>query len=296
MRTIVIGILGIVLLAACRTGAATTTAALPTLTRDATTDGDIQVVLATSEFVVGPNRVALGILENNVPIADAAQTQVKTRFYRIDGEQAMLVGEEAARFYGEGLDQRGTFIVHPTFDRAGQWGLEVEAQRAGRPATTQRLGVTVRERGSAAMIGTTAPRTRTPTSAQVKDLKTISSATKPDPRLYELSVDQAVTSGKPSLILFATPGFCQTQVCGPGVDVLSQSRRHVRREDQYGACRSVPIPFRTIAVSWERCANGVCKPSHGYFWSVRMVRSSIAMKAVSPWTKLRPDVEAVVGN
>ncbi len=221
MRTIVIGILGIVLLAACSTGATTTTAALPTLTRDATTDGAIQVVLATSEFVVGPNRVALGILENNVPIADAAQTQVKTRFYRIEGEQAMLVGEEAARFYGEGLGQRGTFIVHPTFDRAGQWGLEVEAQRAGHPATTQRLGVTVRERGSAAMIGTTAPRTSTPTSAQVKDLKTISSSTKPDPRLYELSVDQAVTSGKPSLILFATPGFCQTQVCGPGVDVLS---------------------------------------------------------------------------
>lgn len=295
MRTIVIGILGIVLLAACRTGAATTTAALPTLTRDATTDGDIQVVLATSEFVVGPNRVALGILENNVPIADAAQTQVNTRFYRIDGEQAMLVGEEAARFYGEGLDQRGTFIVHPTFDRAGQWGLEVEAQRAGRPATTQRLGVTVRERGSAAMVGMTAPRTHTPTSAQVKDLKTISSATKPDPRLYELSVEQAVTSGKPSLILFATPGFCQTQVCGPGVDVL------ISLADTFGE-RINTVHVEVYQYPFEQLRFVGAMREWGLLtepWLFLVGADGTILNRYEGGItvdELRPDVEAVVGN
>ncbi|HEY0601734.1 MAG TPA: hypothetical protein VGD58_02425, partial [Herpetosiphonaceae bacterium] len=34
----------------------------------------LQPVIATSELVVGPNRMALGLLENNVPINDAAQT------------------------------------------------------------------------------------------------------------------------------------------------------------------------------------------------------------------------------
>ena len=37
-----------------------------------------------------------------------------------------------------------------------------------------------------------------------------------------------MSNGKPSLILFATPGFCQTAVCGPGVDVLR------RLADQFG--------------------------------------------------------------
>jgi hypothetical protein len=71
-------------------------------------------------------------------------------------------------------------------------------------------------------IGAPAPRSKTPTAGEVKNLRTITSASQPDPRLYRLSVDQAVTSGKPSMILFATPGFCQTAVCGPSVDVLGR--------------------------------------------------------------------------
>jgi hypothetical protein len=29
-----------------------------------------------------------------------------------------------------------------------------------------------------------------------------------------------VTSGKPSMIVFATPAFCQTRTCGPALDVI----------------------------------------------------------------------------
>ncbi len=184
--------------------------------------GALQPVLATSELVVGSNRVALALLENNVPIPDAAQTQVKVRFYKLEGNQGTMVGEEEARYYGEGLGPRGTFIVHPNFDRPGQWGLELVSQRPGKPATTQRLSVEVTDKGSAPSIGAPAPKSKTPTARETKDLKTITSASTPDPRLYQLSVDQAVTNGKPSLILFATPGFCQTQVCGPGVEVLQK--------------------------------------------------------------------------
>jgi hypothetical protein len=184
--------------------------------------GTLQPVLATSELVVGPNRVAIGLLENNVPIPDAAQTKVKVRYYRVTNDEAMLTGEEQVTYYGEGLGPRGTYIAHPSFDAAGTWGLEVIAQRPGKSAVTQRIGVMVTDKGSAVAVGTPAPKTKTPTAADVSDLKTITSATNPNPQFYQLSVDQAVTSGKPSMILFATPGFCQTAVCGPGVDVLQR--------------------------------------------------------------------------
>lgn len=190
--------------------------------------GALQPVLATSELVVGKNRVAIGLIENNVPIPDAAQTKLTVRYYKVSNDQATLTGEEQVRYYGEGLGARGTYIAHPTFDTPGTWGLEVIAQRPGKAAVTQRIGIVVNEKGSAAAIGTAAPKTSTPTAADVKDLKTITSATNPDPRLYQLSIDQAVSNGKPSLILFATPGFCQTAVCGPGVDVLR------RLDDQFG--------------------------------------------------------------
>lgn len=192
------------------------------------TGGTLQPVLATSELVVGPNRVAIGLIENNVPIPDAAQTKMTVRYYKVTNDQATLTGEEQVRYYGEGLGARGTYIAHPSFDAAGTWGLEVIAQRPGKPAVTQRIGVVVTQTGSAAAVGTAAPKSKTPTDADVTDLKTITSATSPDPRLYQLSIDQAVSNGKPSMILFGTPGFCQTAVCGPGVDVLR------RLTDQFG--------------------------------------------------------------
>ena len=182
----------------------------------------LQPVLATSEVVVGPNRLALGLLEKNVPIKDAAQTKVQVRYYKLNGNQATLVGEEAAQFYGEGLGERGTFIVRPTFDSPGAWGLEVQAERPGKPAVTQRMSLDVKAESTAPTVGTAAPKSVTPTVKDVEDLKLITSDTEPDPRLHQLSIEQAVTSGKPSLILFATPGYCQTAVCGPGVDVLSK--------------------------------------------------------------------------
>jgi hypothetical protein len=184
--------------------------------------GTLQPVLATSEIVVGPNRLALGLLENNVPIPDAAQTKVRVRYFKLNGQQATPAGEEEARYYGEGLGQRGTFIVHPSFDSAGTWGIEIEAQRPDRPAVSQRMQLEVAAKGSAPTIGAAALPSKTPTAKDVSDITTITSDTQPDLRLYQMSVEQAVTSGKPSLILFATPGFCQTAVCGPGVDVLSK--------------------------------------------------------------------------
>lgn len=182
----------------------------------------VQPVIATSELVVGPNRMALGLLENNVPITDAAQTKVKVRYYRITGEQGTLVGEEDATFYGENLGPRGTFVAYPTFDTAGNWGLELVVQRPNQQPMTLRTSVEVKERANAPKIGDAAPQTKTPTVKDVSDLTTITSDASADPRFYQMTVAEAVTSGKPSLIMFATPGFCETAVCGPDVEVLGR--------------------------------------------------------------------------
>jgi hypothetical protein len=182
----------------------------------------VQPVIATSELVVGPNRMALGLLQNNVPIEDAAQTTVKVRYYRLQGTQGTLVGEEDARYYGENLGPRGTFIARPTFDTAGNWGLELVVQRPNQEPMTLRTSVEVKDRANAPKIGDAAPQSDTPTVNDVADLKTISSDSEPDPRLYQLSVADAVASGKPSLIMFATPGYCETAVCGPGIEVLGK--------------------------------------------------------------------------
>ena len=38
--------------------------------------------------------------------------------------------------------------------------------------------------------------------------------------MYQISLDQALQSGKPTALLFATPGFCRTATCGPSLAVM----------------------------------------------------------------------------
>ena len=42
----------------------------------------------------------------------------------------------------------------------------------------------------------------------------------PDLDLYSLTIAQALDSGKPLVVVFATPGFCRSVTCGPQVEVI----------------------------------------------------------------------------
>jgi hypothetical protein len=53
----------------------------------------------------------------------------------------------------------------------------------------------------------------------------------PDPSLYAVGLGQALDNGKPTVLLFATPAFCQTQFCGPAYDTVRAL--HVRYSAQF---------------------------------------------------------------
>jgi len=58
-------------------------------------------------------------------------------------------------------------------------------------------------------VGQLAPRVHTKTLADVGgDVSRITTYRQPDERMYEYSVDQALASGKPVLLEFATPAHC----------------------------------------------------------------------------------------
>ncbi len=113
----------------------------------------------------------------------------------------------------------GFYAANVTFDRQGEWDVRLES-RGGRAAT------------STINVGAIAPVPTTGKSAIASESKTIDRfdidelTTDPDPDLdlYQMTVADAVTSGKPSVLVFATPAFCRTAVCGPIVDEVSEIR------------------------------------------------------------------------
>ena len=180
---------------------------------------DVTPVFAFSEAVVGRNRIAIGLVRGGTPLNDPG-AKVHLRFFNLDENNPQPKAETDATYYGQGLPV-GFYVAYPTFDKPGNWGVEVETRLSGlAQPSTSKLRVEVKEHSSVPNVGQPAIAVKTLTVKDVPDLTHLSSGTDPDPAMYQISLDQALTSGKPTALLFATPGFCKTATCGPSLQVM----------------------------------------------------------------------------
>jgi hypothetical protein len=58
------------------------------------------------------------------------------------------------------------------------------------------------------------------TLRDVDDITEIDSSSPPRPEMHELTIAEAIDSGWPTVVAFATPAFCQSRVCGPLMDAV----------------------------------------------------------------------------
>lgn len=197
----------VVLLGAC------TSVASPTA-RASDAPPALQAVLVASEVAVGEQRVPIGILERNTPVNDAA---VHLRAYR-QAPTDPLLSEADAPFKGEGLLGQGVYVAYLKFATVGRWLIEVSARRAGRPAVTTGLSVNVLARPTVPAVGDAAPQSRNPTVRDA-DVHDIDSGNPPND-MHDLSIAEAIAAHRPSLVVFATPAFCTSAMCGPQVHAV----------------------------------------------------------------------------
>jgi hypothetical protein len=181
---------------------------------------NVEPVFAFSEAVAGKNRIAIGLVRNNTPLNEP-KAKVHLRFFNLDANNPQqIVSESDAAYYGQGLPA-AFYVAYPNFDKPGNWGVEIQTQLPGQAqpsVSKQRLEV--KERSNVPNIGDPAIATKTLTVKDVPDVAQLSSGPNPDPAMYQISLDQALTSGKPTALLFATPAFCRTATCGPSLDVM----------------------------------------------------------------------------
>jgi hypothetical protein len=209
------------ILVAC---SAATPAAPTTPAGQAQQTGDITPVFAFSEAVVGPNRLAIGLLRNGSPINDPAAT-VRIKIFDLNTTTPTTLADEPATYYGQGLPA-GIWVANVTFSKPGNVGVEVTTQLPGQAQpNTRRFSITVQLESEAPMVGQNAILADTLTVKDVPDIKQLTSGPDPDPALYQISLIKALRSGKPTALLFATPNFCRTATCGPSVMVLSQLQK-----------------------------------------------------------------------
>ena len=196
------------LLAACDSSAAT---------GPSPTSSQLQAVVAASELVVGnQQRVPIGITDHNTPVSDAS---VHVRSFVLNGSTGTLKGESDAPFKGEGLEGGGIYVARLTFDKPGDWGVEVTVSRPNGAHLTVQLPMNVLALPVVPGVGQPAPLTRNPTARDVADIETIDSGRPPDD-MHQLSIADAIQQHRPALVVFATPAFCTSKPCGPEVKVV----------------------------------------------------------------------------
>jgi hypothetical protein len=181
--------------------------------------GDVTPQFAFSEAVVGRNRIAIGLLRGGTPVNDPA-AKVHLRFYDLDDQSAQVKFEADARYFGQGLPA-GFYVAYPTFDAAGNWGIEIQTQLPGQAQpSASRLRLEVKQKSDVPNVGQPAIAVKTLTTKDTPDLSQLSSGSPVNPAMYQISLDEALKSGKPTVLLFATPAFCSSATCGPSLQVL----------------------------------------------------------------------------
>lgn len=149
---------------------------------------------------------------------------------------------------------RGLYVAYVEFDEPGQWTATLHPDGENQTLASPFF---VDDRPSTPEVGEPAPVAASATSDDVGgDMTLITSDPSPEPAMYEVSAADAVANGTPAVIVFATPAFCETSVCGPMLDQVKATRLatradvdwvHVEVYDLEDTTKLVAVP---AAIDW----------------------------------------------
>ena len=187
---------------------------------------DFLPVVVSSLITTGQVRFLYNVLDESYRQVAAQDVPSRVDFYAIERDPTTPYASADAAYLSSGLG-RGLYRADVDFDCIGEWGAEVSVQATDGSWTTERLRFAVNPLGDTPAIGGAAPRSDSLTASTLEEAARISTDLNPYLRAYDKTVAETVDSGRPSLVFFATPAFCQTGYCGPTVELVkSVAREH----------------------------------------------------------------------
>ena len=185
-----------------------------------------------SEFVVGENRFPFVLVSQDLNVLEGATIHVE--FYSLEGGGQELKLRAPAHYrevrgvtphthedgeLHEHLDLRVAYVVDQArFDTSGIWIARFDVTTAdGKRPTSGELAFQVLEAPVALGVGQRVPETRNLTVHDVDSIEEIDSRVPPDD-MHDMSVAQALEDGKPFVVVWSTPMYCISVMCGPVTD------------------------------------------------------------------------------
>ena len=200
----------------------------------------LQAQLIGSQIGKGSSRLAFGILKPDPKDPNVASlvhdATAHVTLYKLDGDSGTAAGdfdltpiqlrENTNHQHTDGTNHlhddplATVYVVNTDLDRTDWWGASLDIKVGDREYKDVKLRFFVAEKTSEPGIGDAVPAIKQLTTKDIPDIAMIDSSTPPRPALHDLTVADALQNGKPTVIAFATPAFCQTRFCGPVVDTV----------------------------------------------------------------------------
>lgn len=213
---------------------------------DPTPGSPVVVALASSDLYVGaPQRVSVGLPLHDGRLVSFGSVDMAFSYVGTAQEEvAPQPGPSATAVYlptpGTPDEPGGPAVTDPsegrgvyqaegvTFERAGFWEVAVSGQVAGLGAIRATTTIPVLDDPAYPAPGEPALETRNLTMDDAEDvpLAAIDSGAfgtdeVPNPELHEWTIARAIQQGRPAVVIFSTPTFCDSRFCGPVTDVVA---------------------------------------------------------------------------
>jgi hypothetical protein len=166
-------------------------------------------IRASTDPAVGDDRLLFAVHEIGGTRRGAPDEVVTLVASPLDAPDIELASE--ATYVWIVPDAIGLYLANVPFDRPGTWEIDF-AISTGEP--TEPFLVDIQSEPATVALGEPAPLVETPTvpSDPIEDLTTDHD---PLASLYSTSLDVALTNGRKTVVIFATPAFCTSAACGP---------------------------------------------------------------------------------
>jgi hypothetical protein len=201
-------------------------------------DADYLPTIISTNLAVGENRFVIGLLDRTANGAVEAGAEIHFAFFTADDQstprfeadaKTLVLDLSFTHLHEDGgvhiheAGETGAYIAYVGFDIAGDWDVEVTGStKDGVDLEPVRLAFTVREEHIGLSVGDPAPPTRQTLLADVDDIGEIDTSQVPIPEQHDMTIDDAIASGRPTAIAIATPAFCTSQICGPMKELFDQ--------------------------------------------------------------------------
>ena len=177
----------------------------------------LRMTFAVTDISVGKNRIAFAILDPNKGVITPESLDVST--YYLDGEIPNTKIETLETTFREWPNGKGVYTTNANFAESGRWGIGINLFYNNEPHKIS-ASIIVTEKPKTPPINSQAPIADTKTISSLQKISEITSDPTPHIPLYNISLKDSLESKTPTIILFATPAFCQTGTCGPQLDII----------------------------------------------------------------------------